>query len=82
MKESNKKIWKWIIQILVSALTGAGTAFGVSSCTVNSGNRETFERSPFVAPTQSLSNSNFNNSPVKTDTVKVIKETNTIYTQE
>lgn len=80
MKESNQRIWKWILQILVSALTGAGAAFGVSSCTVNSGNRET--SSPVVSPSQSLSNSNLNNSSIGVDTVKIIKETNTIYSSE
>lgn len=79
MKESSKKLWKWIIQILISAITGAGTAFGVSSCTVNSGNRENV--SPLFHPSQQLSNNNVNNNN-SVDTVKIIKETNTIYSTE
>lgn len=80
MKVKNKAIWKWIIQILISAITGAGTAFGVTSCTVNSGNRENLQ--PYVSPSQNLQNSNLNNSYRSSDTVKIIKESNTIYTQD
>lgn len=83
MKENTKKLWKFILQLLLSALTGAGATFGIMSCTVNSGNREISRESERVSPYQYQNSNlqNWNNSS-RSDTVRIIKESNTIYTND